>query len=265
MNKLKFYRDKRLSCYEIKQGQYHLPAAKCHCHNELSIGIIENGTSMVSCQGIKFAVEYNHLVIFPPQVMHQCTPQNLKSWKFRMLYIDKNWFQSVFTNRKEATVSVAVKKLNTTNINQVKSFFSFLESEASPLEKETRLIMTLAALLSFTDSALVHNVEVNINADIRLLREYIEKHYLENITLDEMTAFMGMTKYYLIRLFNKNYAMTPHAYLMQLRLNYAKMMLKNGKDIAYVAQKSGFYDQSHFSNSFKQFCGVTPLWYQKLI
>jgi AraC-like DNA-binding protein len=262
MNQLQFYRDEQVPYYEIKTGQYNIPASKCHCHSELSIGIVESGTSLVSCQGSNFAVGHNHLVIFPPKIMHQCSPQDIKLWKFKMLYIDNNWLQSVFS--QDAVISVAIKKLHTTNCNKIKAFFSFLESKASQLEKETELIATLAEILSFKNSALYPTINNNHNAAVCFLRNYIEQHYLEALTLDEMTALLGVSKYHLIRLFHKSYAMTPHAYLMQLRLNHAKIMLKKGNDIAYVAYESGFYDQSHFSKSFKEYCGVTPYLYQKL-
>ena len=262
MNQLQFYRDEKTPFYEIKTGQYNIPASKEHCHSEVSIGVIESGTSLVKCQGTNFDVGHNHVVIFPPKVMHQCTPRDIKVWKFKTLYIDNHWLESVFS--QDTVISVAIKNLNSANIKKIKAFFSFLESKASSLEKETKLITTLADIFSFTDTALYPMLSSNRNDAVYSLRNYLEKHYLENITLDEMTDLSGITKYHLIRLFQKSYAMTPHAYLMQLRINHAQMMLKKGKDIAYVAYEVGFYDQSHFSKSFKAYCGVTPYLYQKL-
>ncbi|MBP2630458.1 MAG: transcriptional regulator, AraC family [Firmicutes bacterium] len=262
MNQLQFYRDEQIPYYEIKKGQYNIPASKEHCHNEVSIGVVESGMSLVNCQGINFDVGHNHLVVFPPRVMHQCAPKDINTWKFKMLYIDNNWLESVFS--EDSIISIAIKNLNAASINQIKSFFSFLESKASPLEKETMLITTLTDIFSFTNTALYPTINSNCNDTVYSLHNYLEKHYLENITLDEMTDLSGITKYHLIRLFQKSYAMTPHAYLMQLRINHAQMMLKKGKDIAYVAYEVGFYDQSHFSKSFKEYCGVTPYLYQKL-
>lgn len=261
MKQLHFYRDAKIPCYEIKEGQYNIPAEKCHCHNEVSIGVVESGTSLVSCQGTDFTVGYNHLVIFPPHVMHKCTPKDINSWEFKMLYIDTYWLQSVFS--KELSIAVAIKKLNPIYINKIKACFSFLASKATALEKETRLILALSEIFSFTDTANYHTLD-NKNKYACALQKYIEKHYLENITLNEMTNFLGITKYHLIRLFQKNYAMTPYAYLMQLRLNHAKMLLRKGKNITDTAYEVGFYDQSHFSKSFKQYSGVTPYMYQKL-
>ena len=44
-----------------------------------------------------------------------------------------------------------------------------------------------------------------------------------------------------------------------LKVNFAKNALRNGKCISEVALMSGFCDQSHFTNAFKKYIGVTPL------
>ncbi len=262
MENLQFYRDEQVPYYEIKTGQYQIPAEKYHCHNEISIGVIESGTSLVSCQGNRFAVGQNHLIIFPSRVMHQCTPKDIKTWKFKMLYIDNQWIEAVFS---ENTIrSIMIKKMNFVNINKIKSFFSYLESKASLLEKETKLIITLADIFSFSNTALYPINNKSCNDIACSLRRYLEKHYLENITLDDMTNLSGITKYHLIRLFQKNYAMTPYAYVTQMRLNHAKCLLRKGKELAYVAYEAGFYDQSHFTKTFKTYCGVTPHMYQTI-
>ena len=52
--------------------------------------------------------------------------------------------------------------------------------------------------------------------------------------------------------------MSPHAYLIQLRLEKARQLISKGKSIADAALLAGFSDQSHLTRSFKKRYGLTP-------
>ncbi|HKF72799.1 MAG TPA: helix-turn-helix transcriptional regulator, partial [Stellaceae bacterium] len=58
--------------------------------------------------------------------------------------------------------------------------------------------------------------------------------------------------------FRRTTGLTPHAYLMQVRLGAACRGLRRGLPIADVAAASGFYDQSALTRHFKRCYGITP-------
>jgi len=260
MKKLQFYRDPQLDCYEIKEGCGHIPAERPHCHKEVAIGVVESGRSIVSCQDQDFFVEAEHIVVFPPAVMHKCRPEDIKTWQFKMLYVQRDWLESVFG--QPIPWAVVIKKLAVTDISAVKQGFAFLESEADAEDKETALMLLLNRIFALAD---IHISEASVPASeaAAALKAYIEDHYWQPISLDEMAQRINTTKFHLIRLFDRSYGMPPHAYLMQLRLSQAKEMLRDGVELSDIAISLGFYDQSHFSKAFKQYVGVTPLIYQR--
>jgi AraC-like DNA-binding protein len=57
---------------------------------------------------------------------------------------------------------------------------------------------------------------------------------------------------------------TPYRYLETVRISQAKHLLENGVEPIETAHQTGFSDQSHFSNFFKEFIGITPKQYQKI-
>ena len=260
MTKLQFYRDPNLDFYEIKNGVEGIPAEKPHCHAGAAVGMIERGKSMVRCQQQEFLVEADHIVVFPAEVMHKCSPQDIEQWKFKMLYVENSWLESVFG--EELRIKVAVKRLSPMGMKSIHEAFVFLETDSDPLEKETALILLLSQVFAMTDIA-VYEKEPVENEAAETLKAYLEDHYWENISLEQMAQVVNLTKYHLIRIFQRSYDMPPHAYMTQLRLSQAKEMLKDGMDISTVAISLGFYDQSHFSHVFKEYVGVTPLAYQK--
>ncbi|MDO5603464.1 MAG: AraC family transcriptional regulator, partial [Oscillospiraceae bacterium] len=83
------------------------------------------------------------------------------------------------------------------------------------------------------------------------------------ITLDELLCMTSFGKSYLLRSFTKQTGVSPYRYLQTVRLEKAKTFLEKGIMPVQAAVMAGFSDQSHFTNSFKSFTGLTPKQYQK--
>jgi AraC-like DNA-binding protein len=89
-------------------------------------------------------------------------------------------------------------------------------------------------------------------------RDFIRQHCSRAISLDELAALTGLSRYHLVRAFAKEYGLPPHAYQIRLQIERAKTMLEAGMLPATVAVETGFADQSHFTRHFKKISGVTP-------
>lgn len=93
--------------------------------------------------------------------------------------------------------------------------------------------------------------------------EYFHAHLDSPVLLDDLAMMLGCTSYHLIRLFRLQKGMTPHAYLTQLRLEKARILLEQGSTILNAALQTGLSDQSHLTRQFKKRYGVTPGQYKK--
>ncbi|MGH8000244.1 MAG: helix-turn-helix domain-containing protein, partial [Brasilonema sp.] len=70
--------------------------------------------------------------------------------------------------------------------------------------------------------------------------------------------------YYFCQLFKQSLGITPYQYVLQLRVERAKQLLKNQKiTICDVALACGFANQSHFTKHFRKLTGMTPKAYWK--
>ena len=98
---------------------------------------------------------------------------------------------------------------------------------------------------------------------VRLSREYLEEHAAENVTLEALARFAGLSPFHLCRVFREAVGMTPRAYQTQVRVRRAKSLLRAGLPITLVAVQAGFYDQAHFTRNFKRIVGLTPGRYVK--
>jgi len=104
-----------------------------------------------------------------------------------------------------------------------------------------------------------------IASDKRLHRasEFMIQHYAENLTIDQLAMESGISQFHFIRLFKKQFGITPYQYLINLRLNAAAANLKNTDlSIKEVAAKCGFVNTGRFSVIFQKHFGLTPTKYR---
>ena len=94
----------------------------------------------------------------------------------------------------------------------------------------------------------------------RLLASYVHK----KLNLDELAEELHMSKSNMIRIFKKAYGVTPYEYLIEQRLETAKILLKDTKlTIKEIADKLVFFDEHYFSSIFLKKVGVRPGVYRK--
>ncbi len=88
--------------------------------------------------------------------------------------------------------------------------------------------------------------------------DYISENFTNVITLDELGALCGLSKYHLLRIFKQVTSHTPIDYINKVRCGYAKQLLLNGASVTEAATASGFSDVHYFSNCFKKYKGCRP-------
>lgn len=89
--------------------------------------------------------------------------------------------------------------------------------------------------------------------------EYIDAHLQDNVSLADISRELGMSQYYFCRLFKQSTGMTPHAYLIQQRVERSKQLLRrNELTINEIAIDCGFANPSHFAKWFRRHTGLSP-------
>lgn len=261
MGETTYYRDESMPCFELKQSTYKLHPEKKHAHDEYSIALIEKGKSRLDYYHESIMISEGQVILIEADVMHYCQPLDPKNWSYQMLYINKKWFNTLLVDGI-LPHKLLVKILEPKGMKKVQGAFKRLQSRASTIEKEEILIMLIEYLYSvescfvFDKEAISNNEKVSEN-----IKNYIQEHFLSKISLEELSKRSDLSPYYIIKLFRQKYDITPHAYQISCRMNYAKKEMTKGRDVATIAQEIGFYDQSHFSKAFKAYFGVTPHFY----
>lgn len=94
--------------------------------------------------------------------------------------------------------------------------------------------------------------------------EFIEQNYTSELNLQTISAFCHCSTSHLSHIFKKNMKVNVKAYINKVRIEHAKLLLKNShNNISEIAISIGFNDPNYFSNTFKEICGMTPSQYRK--
>lgn len=91
------------------------------------------------------------------------------------------------------------------------------------------------------------------------VKKYLDEHYKEKISLDELAGFFYIDKYYLSRRFKQYFGTTINCYLQQCRITHAKHLLRFTRlSIEEIALKCGVDDPNYFARLFKKIEGISP-------
>lgn len=94
--------------------------------------------------------------------------------------------------------------------------------------------------------------------DLRRLRDRLADVPADTPSLAEMAVMTGLSRYQVLRRFEKVYGLPPHAWLLSCRAERALRLIRRGETLAEAAAASGFADQSHMTRVFVRHHGFTP-------
>lgn len=123
--------------------------------------------------------------------------------------------------------------------------------------------------LDFFSYLIAHKTKLDRKPDITQNKavthvcDYLQANYQKNLSLAELANMVGMSRFYLSRLFRQEKGISLSTYQTQIRVDRAKKLLSQEMPISQVASATGFYDQSHFGYHFKRLVGATPGNYRK--
>ena len=96
------------------------------------------------------------------------------------------------------------------------------------------------------------------------VKNYMDEHYVEKITLDDLEAQFFINKYYLLKIFKETYGVTISSYLISRRITRAKQLLRfTQMTIDEVGCAVGMDGAGYFSRMFKKSEGISPKKYRK--
>jgi AraC-like DNA-binding protein len=241
-----------------------------HFHEGFAIGCIEHGAMRFRYLGETLVAPKGQVNLVVPGEVHDGHGATDEGWAYRMFYL-----------KPEALVEAATELMPSPNIPHfrmgvinnpalaecISRTHRLLESPtASAIAKETNLLWLLTSwIANYADERGSWPDTGNEHLAVTRARDTLQDRFSEDVSLTDLAHLTGLSPFHLVRVFKKHMGITPHAYLIQTRVERAKLHLNGARRIADIAADCGFSDQAHLTRSFKRQLGVTPGNYRKNI
>jgi AraC-like DNA-binding protein/mannose-6-phosphate isomerase-like protein (cupin superfamily) len=261
---VKFDAELKLEAYHFEGIMQKFPN---HFHEYYVIGFIESGHRYLSCKDGEYTIEPGDLLLFNPGDNHTCEQCDSKALDYRCINIQRETMsKAVYEITGDSYLPYFTQQVvfHSELVPLFKELHLMIMHEEKDFRKEELFIFLLEQLIvEFTgqDTPLPKLVQ---NSEIKAVCEFLEQNYMNNITLSDLSNLTSLSKYYLLRSFTEQKGISPFSYLITIRVNNAKKLLEQGVAPIDAALRTGFADQSHFSNFFKKFIGLTPRQYMRI-
>lgn len=228
---------------------------KLHFHSSYSIGLITNGEQKLHLNSDKKLIKQGEIRVINPNELHYVDKKC--EWSYKNIIVPTEDILEIASQIYQKHFNDTIYFKNSiNNKNIIEKFMALYKSLSSTLSYEEKYIEFIELLLQ--DFSIYGKAQKQNFGNIHRVLEYIEANFLDDIKLEELAQIARVSKYHIIKLFKAKLALTPHQYIMRLRVNEAIKLISKDMPLSLVAITCGFSDQSHFIKEFKAIYGFTP-------
>ncbi len=237
-----------------------------HFHDYYVIGFVEDGERALSCKNQEHAVKKGDVLLFNPGDSHACVQSGGGALDYRGINITKEVMLDLaeeVTGRRE----LPGFSQNVISDGEVtcclRPLHELVMKGSREFGKEENLLLLVSLLIQKYGRPFESCVP-ECREEIERACAFMERHYAEHLDLDQICRCAGLSKSALLRAFAKSKGVTPYSCLVNLRVGKARKLLEQGVPPVEAALRSGFSDQSHFTNWFSRLIGLPPGSYREI-
>lgn len=201
-----------------------------HFHDYYVIGFVEAGTRCLSCKNREYIIKPGDILLFHPNDNHGCTQSDGGTFDYRGINIPVDTMLSlaekITGKRKLLSFSQNVIADDDLQIF-LKSLHKMMMSGGDRFEKEELLFLFISMLLERYGQAFETGIS-EYRAEIEAACLFMEQHYTEHISLEQLCTSSTLSKSTLLRAFIRSKGVTPYRYLQSIRVGKAKALLESG-------------------------------------
>lgn len=233
-----------------------------HSHQHFVIGLVEEGVQQYTYHGASHATSPGQTFFVNGDEPHTGESATPDGYLYRTLCLDPETFRQLtldITGRNELPYLAGAVIADTRLSARLQQLHKAVAANADAMEYESLLLSAVRRLLEVHVENRRQIVAVGQESSVvSQVRDYIEGHYSENISLAQLGSLTSRSPFQIARAFSKTVGLPPHAYLESVRIRHAREMLKLGMNVVDTALATGYPDQSHFTHRFRRSTGITP-------
>jgi len=250
-------------------SSHHFPR---HSHDQFGVGVIAFGAQR-SWSGVgQVDASAGDMIMANPGEMHDGAPVDGNARGWRMIYFDPalvaREVEEEIVGPLEIVRPVARDPILARRFARL--FACLTASRTEGLATEENLLCSLIYIMRKHGMIVRKHgmVRPSSNAPSSCVAKALQR--LDStpdtsVSLAELAALSGVSRFQFLRSFAREIGITPHAYLVQRRVRLAKQLLAHGQTPAQAAVQAGFADQSHMTRAFVRQIGITPARYRAAV
>lgn len=229
---------------------------KKHAHKEYAIGVTLRGIQHYNLDGSLQLSYQNGVMLINPEQAHDGMAHDEAGLDYIMLYIEPELLL-------EATGKKDIVRFSTPIVYD-EAIKQNILSLANTILSEKDDAMCSELFLSLTDSLIQTEISTDYkkdNALIRKAKDMLHADLDKVLKLDEICKELNVSKFQFIRSFKAHTGITPYQYFLNCKIERAKILIENNRDIYSAVAACGFVDLTHLNKHFKSIYGTTAFEY----
>ena len=233
-----------------------------HTHSCCEFFYVVEGDGFFSIENQTYSVSANDLVVINPNILHTEIGKPGAPMKYIVLGIEG---LELSVRKEEENPHHYI--VNFKNVREQILFLLhhlLLEIDTKPMgfEQMCQHYMDILILLLTRQTSFYVPLSHNSHTPARLaamVRRYIDDHYREHLTLDQLSLVTHANKYHIVHTFTQEYGVSPINYLISRRIEEGeKLLTTTDFSLSVISRFCGFSSPSYFAQMFKRQRGYSP-------
>ena len=236
-----------------------------HTHNHMELFFIVGGKGQFLIQDQLYPVNSNNLVIINPNVTHTEVSLNAQPLEYIVLGIEGIELATSKSSNGQFNILDHFESVEISSC--LRNILREMEQKNTGYEDICQAYMEILIIRLMRNTALAVPTEPQVvsgNRQCAAVKRYIDLHFKESLTLDQLAEDAHMNKYYLSHAFKREYGVSPINYMITKRIEESKYLLaETDLSMSQIAQLLGFSSLSYFSQVFRRTQSVSPMEYRQ--
>jgi AraC-like DNA-binding protein len=263
-----YFHPKGLDGIEALHARFVRHAYRPHSHPNWTVAVVERGAARFELDATQQRAAEGELFVLEPEAVHTGMAAVPEGWAYKVLYIEPmllhDWAERDGNAPRAARWVVFRDRDLRCALGRAHA--ALASEPAGDLAVDEAVLGAVAALRPHLRPGPPERGRDRAeHAAVRRARRHLSERWDQRVTLAELAAAAGLSRFELVRRFRDQNGVTPHAFQSNLRVDHARRLLAAGVAPAAVAAVCGFADQPHLTRVFKRAVGVTPGLYARAV
>jgi AraC-like DNA-binding protein len=245
---------------EVLHAQMTSHVYPMHTHESWTLLIVDDGMIRYDLHRHEHGALHRAVTLLPPRVPHNGRAATSSGFRKRVVYLD-------LSHLPANLIGLAVDRpvlFDPLLRQRIHQLHRALDEPGGELEAESRLAFVAERLQQHLGGHAVAQLTGAPEAEparpdiAHQLRELIDAGFRDKVTLRQASEAIHAHPAHLVRMFSREFGISPHQYLTGRRVDLARTLLLDGVPPSTAAATVGFFDQSHLNRSFRRLLGTSP-------